>query len=178
MKKLSLFLIILMLLVITSGVSATISATDLIAYYDFDEGTTVLTDLAGGDNNGANTNTSVSPEGLIGNAYYFNNSAYSALTNTGFSTGAFTIAIWIKQNDAGNDVIYSQGTRGVDGVTFDDEGLDPNHELYGFVRDQREYTKIPADTNNWRLLILDYNGAGASYTIDNTNDSRTARGRS
>lgn len=144
---------------------------NLVAYYDFNSNTgNILPDLAGGDNNGANTNTSLSPEGLLGNAYYFNNNGYSALTTTGFSTGTTTIAMWIKTNCVGcNDIFYGQGTRNSDGITIENEDADPLHEIYGFVRNTRMYTGYDvSDTNAWNLIILDYNGSGYSTLINDS----------
>jgi hypothetical protein len=164
-------LLIAMILLLLTSQAFALNKQNLIAYYDFNNATgNILTDTYNLDNNGANTNTSVSPQGLIGNAYYFNNNAYSALTNTGFSTGSFTIALWVKTNAVGaNDVIYSQGTRAVDGVTIENEDADPNHEVYGFVRNTRSYSGYDiSDGNAWNLIIVDYNGAGYSSLINNS----------
>jgi len=158
-----------LILLLISGAYA-ITATDLIAYYDFNSGTTTLTDLVSGDNNGTNTATTISPIGRIGNSYYFNGStAKTVLTNTGFPTTNFTLAMWIKTSANDNDPLYFQGIYATDGVQINLESLDPAHEINTFVRDQRKYTAIPADTNNWRFIVVDYNGSGASMLIDNTN---------
>lgn len=163
-----LFIFGLILLLLTSGAWA-LSDTNLVAWYDFNSGTTTLTDLAGGNNNGTNTATSIYPIGKIGNAYYYNGAAQTLLTNTGFSTGTFTLATWIKTSANDNDQFYVHGTRAVDGFSLEFESLDPAHEIRGIVRNTNKYTAIPADTNNWRFIVMDYNGSGASILIDNTN---------
>jgi hypothetical protein len=161
--------ILIFFLLILAVNTYAITDTNLIAYYNFETGGTTLTDLVGGNNNGTNTDISVSPQGRIGNAYYFNGSTTkSVLTNTGFPTSNFTVAGWFKTSAADNDPFYSQGTRNVNGLYIELENLDPAHRINTLVFNSRIYTAIQADTNAWRFIVVDYNGASVSVLIDNT----------
>lgn len=158
--------------------SFAITDTNLIAYYKFETGGATLTDEVGANNNGTNTNINLDANGKILNGYYYNGtSSKTVLTNTGFPTDVFTIAMWFKTDSANNMTLYSQGTRASNGFNLELENTDPSHGLSLLVGNAvgRIYSGIVPDNNNWHLVIADSNGAGISLLYDNNNYFSTSK---
>ena len=138
---------------------------NITAYYNFDSNTAdILTDLAGGNNNGTNTNIVVDTNGILINHYNFNGSnSKVTLTTTGFSTTAQTISVWVKTNVT-SGVIYSQGV--YNSTNFDI--ADPSDVLCAVGKADSTAVKsgVNIANNNWHHIVCDWNGAGVSIWID------------
>lgn len=150
----------LLLFLFTSQAFATISTSNLVAYYKFDETSGVLIDYVGGDNNGTNTSVTYSQSGKINNSYLFTSpTSYTTLANNGFPSGNnnWTFNMWIYDiNNVENGYLYYQGNNNPSqDIRISHSPSTKTITVGSYGGDCTSVATI--DFNTWGMLTVDYN---------------------